>query len=65
MPINRRKEIIPSERRIGEVFEDLATEIADELLYETFIDLNPSITRLNNINSENSNYERNRRAEES
>ena len=48
-----------SKRRSGEVFEDLATEIDDELLYENFIDLNPEINRLKNINGEDSDFERN------
>ena len=48
----------------GEVFEDLANEVEDELLLETFIDLNPDIKRLGNVNNEDSDFARKRRAEE-
>ena len=48
-----------SKRKSGEVFEDLATEIEDELLYETFIDLNPEINKFENVSEENSNFGRN------
>ena len=52
------------DRKIAEVFEDLATEIDDELLQETFVDLNPDVKRLGNIDQKNSNFEQKRRAEE-
>ena len=48
-----------SKRKKGEVFKDLATEIEDELLYETFIDLNPEINKFKNINEEESDFGRN------
>lgn len=61
MPSDRR--ILP-EKRIGEIFTDLATEIEDELLLETFIDLHPEVRELANINRNDSDYSRKRRAEE-
>ena len=61
---NGRLPEVSSRRRIGEVIEELATEIQDELLQETFIDLNPDVRRLGNINEEDSDYVRKRRAEE-
>ncbi len=64
MPTNRRLPTVSSQRRIGEVFEDLATEITDELLLETFMDLNPDITKLGNVNPQDSDFEKRRRAEE-
>ncbi len=47
-------------RRNGEVFEDLANEIEDELLFENFIDLNPEINKLKNVNEEDSDFGRKR-----
>lgn len=64
LAINERRITVTPQDRIGEVFEDLATEVADELLFETFIELHPEISNLSNVNQENSNYERNRQTEE-
>ena len=60
---NSRLSSVSSGRRVAEVFEGLATEIADELLQENFIDLNPDIRKLGNV-GEDSDYGRRRRAEE-
>ncbi|MFW5976771.1 MAG: hypothetical protein ACOCQS_02380 [Bacillota bacterium] len=50
--------------RIAEVFEELATEITEEIIYlEDLQNLRPDVTTLDNINNQNTNEEENNSVE--